>query len=108
MNNHYAKFIAPDKDWKQLGIYPHLFGLLGYFKLAISSFCIGVEQISYVTGPSFSRFFCQLLVSYSESPSAILLSSSETAISDLFRKSNIYQIIFDSLNHQCSIKVELR
>ena len=24
--------IAPDKDWKQLGIYPPLFGLIGYFK----------------------------------------------------------------------------
>ena len=24
--------IAPDKDWKQLGIYPLLFGLIGYFK----------------------------------------------------------------------------
>ena len=23
---------APDKDWKQLGIYPPLFGLIGYFK----------------------------------------------------------------------------
>ena len=25
-------FIAPDKDWKQLGIYPPLFGFIGYFK----------------------------------------------------------------------------
>ena len=33
--------IAPDKDWKQLGIYPPRFGLIGYFKLGISSFCIG-------------------------------------------------------------------
>ena len=24
--------IAPDKDWRQLGIYPPLFGLLGYLK----------------------------------------------------------------------------
>ena len=24
--------IALDKDWKQLGIYPPLFGLIGYFK----------------------------------------------------------------------------
>ena len=24
--------IAPDKDWRQLGIYPPLFGLIGYFK----------------------------------------------------------------------------
>ena len=24
--------IAPDKDWKQLGIYPSLFGLIGNFK----------------------------------------------------------------------------
>ena len=24
--------IAPDKDWMQLGIYPPLFGLIGYFK----------------------------------------------------------------------------
>ena len=32
--------IAPDKDWKQLGISPSLFGLIGYFKLGISSFCI--------------------------------------------------------------------
>ena len=24
--------IAPDKDLKQLGIYPPLFGLIGYFK----------------------------------------------------------------------------
>ena len=33
--------IARDKDWMQLGIYPPLFGLIGYFKLPISSFCIG-------------------------------------------------------------------
>ena len=33
--------IAPDKDSRQLGIYPPLFGLIGYFKLGISSFCIG-------------------------------------------------------------------
>ena len=32
--------IAPDKDWRQLGIYPPLFGLIGYLKLGISSFCI--------------------------------------------------------------------
>ena len=25
--------IAPDKDWRQLGIYPPLFGLIGYFKI---------------------------------------------------------------------------
>ena len=24
--------IAPDKDWRQMGIYPPLFGLIGYFK----------------------------------------------------------------------------
>ena len=24
--------IDPDKDWRQLGIYPPLFGLIGYFK----------------------------------------------------------------------------
>ena len=24
--------IAPDKDWRQLGIYPPLFDLIGYFK----------------------------------------------------------------------------
>ena len=24
--------VAPDKDWRQLGIYPPLFGLIGYFK----------------------------------------------------------------------------
>ena len=38
--------IAPDKDWKQLGIYPPLFGLIGYFKLGISSFCIGYSSES--------------------------------------------------------------
>ena len=27
-----ADTMAPDKDWKQLGIYPPLFGLIGYFK----------------------------------------------------------------------------
>ena len=24
--------IAPDKDWRQMGIYPPLFDLIGYFK----------------------------------------------------------------------------
>ena len=38
--------IAPDKDWGQLGIYPPLFGLIGYFKLGISSFCIGYPSES--------------------------------------------------------------
>ena len=27
--------IAPDKDWRQLGIYPPLFDLIGYLKLGI-------------------------------------------------------------------------
>ena len=27
-----AMHIAPDKDWRQLGIYPPLFDLIGYFK----------------------------------------------------------------------------
>ena len=27
-----SMFIAPDKDWRQLGIYPPLFDLIGYFK----------------------------------------------------------------------------
>ena len=27
-----ALFIAPDKYWRQLGFYPPLFGLIGYFK----------------------------------------------------------------------------
>ena len=27
-----SKYIAPDKDWKHFGIYPPLFGLIGYFK----------------------------------------------------------------------------
>ena len=31
----YAECIAPDKDWKQLGIYPPLFGLIGYLGNAI-------------------------------------------------------------------------
>ena len=31
-NCKYTLYIAPDKDWKQLGIYPPLFGLIGYFK----------------------------------------------------------------------------
>ena len=30
--NLHIDVIAPDKDWKQLGIYPPLFGLIGYFK----------------------------------------------------------------------------
>ena len=38
--------IAPDKDWKQLGIYLPLFGLIGYFKLGISSFCFGYPEHS--------------------------------------------------------------
>ena len=30
---NFARYcIAPDKDWKLLGIYPHLFGLIEYFK----------------------------------------------------------------------------
>ena len=36
------QLIAPDKDWKQLGIYPPLFGLIGHFKLDISSFVLGI------------------------------------------------------------------
>ena len=27
--------IAPDKDWRQLGIYPPLFDLIGYFKFYV-------------------------------------------------------------------------
>ena len=38
--------IAPDKDWKQLGIYPPLFGLIGDFKVGISSSCIGYPSES--------------------------------------------------------------
>ena len=40
------RYIAPDKDWKQLGIYPALFVLIVYFKLGISSFCIGYPSVS--------------------------------------------------------------
>ena len=37
IRNNFLKYrtkqaIAPDKDWKQLGVYPPLFGLLGLFK----------------------------------------------------------------------------
>ena len=27
--------IAPDKDWRQMGIYPPLFDLIGYFKFKL-------------------------------------------------------------------------
>ena len=27
-----STIIAPDKDWRQMGIYPPLFDLIGYFK----------------------------------------------------------------------------
>ena len=30
--NFTESHIAPDKDWRQLGIYPPLFDLIGYFK----------------------------------------------------------------------------
>ena len=54
--------IAPDKDWRQLGIYPPLFDLIGYFKFKIVylKFLYWVsirKQISNETGPCFSRFF---------------------------------------------------
>ena len=32
-NMHDNRTIAPDKDWRQLGIYPPLYGLIGYFKI---------------------------------------------------------------------------
>ena len=31
----YSNTIAPDKDWRQLGIYPPLFDLIGYLKFKI-------------------------------------------------------------------------
>ena len=51
--------IAPDKDWRQLGIYPPLFDLIGYFKFKIGylKFLYWVsirKQISNETGPCFS------------------------------------------------------
>ena len=53
--------------------------------------------------PDFLFFL--LLVSHSESPLTILLSLSEMAISDLFRKSNI---LIDSSNPKYGIKVEVQ
>ena len=55
--------IAPDKDWKQSGIYPPLLGLIGYFKLGISSFFIGYPSVSNEAGPQFLLIFCLLTVS---------------------------------------------
>ena len=52
--------------------------------------------------PDFLFFL--LSVSASGSPLTILLSLSEMAISDLFRKSNVLN---DSSNPKCGIKVEV-
>ena len=52
------------------------------------------------TGLISPNCFGLLSVSLSESPLTILLNISETAISDLFRKSCIYQVIDDSSNPQ--------
>ena len=54
---HYS--IAPDKDWRQLGIYPPLFDLIGYlkFKIGYLKFLYWIsirKQISNETGPCFS------------------------------------------------------
>ena len=55
------------------------------------------------TGLISPNCFGLLSVSLSESPLTILLNISETAISDLFQKSHIYQVIYDSLNPQRGI-----
>ena len=34
----FGSTIAPDKDSRQMGIYPPLFGLIGYFKFQIGYF----------------------------------------------------------------------
>ena len=61
-----------------MGIYPPLFGLIGYFKFWIGYFnflyWVSIwKQISNETGPCFSWLFCLLSVSLSESTLAILV-----------------------------------
>ena len=65
-------YIAPDKDWRQLGFYPPLFGLIGYFTFWIGYFnflyWVSIwKQISNETAPCFSWLFCLLSVSLLES-----------------------------------------
>ena len=89
--------IAPDKDWKQLGIYPPLFGLIGYFKFQIGYFKFLywvsiLKQISNETGPALVSpdFFGLLSVSLSETHCQYCFSTPETAIFVLVRKSNVF------------------
>ena len=39
--------VAPDKDWKQYGIYPPHFCLIGYFNLVFQIFVLGIHLKAY-------------------------------------------------------------
>ena len=107
------KNIVPDKDWKQLGIYPPLLGLIGYFKLGISSFLYWVsiwKQISNETGPTLvSPDFFWLTFGFTfRNPLPILLWYTwDRYFRHLSKIKRIYQVIYDSSNLQRGIKVEL-
>ena len=108
--NLWVPKIAPDKDWRQLGIHPPLFGLSGYFKFWIGYFnflyWVSIwKQISNETGPSFSWLFCLLSVSLSESTLAILVYIWDRYFQLISKIQRIYQFIFDSSNHQRGIRV---
>ena len=99
--------IAPDKDWRQLGIYP--FWLNWVFQILNWVFKVFVLGIHLKANKQWNRtlfllIFCLLSVSLSESTLAILVYlRCYFPLSSKIQR--IYQVIFDSSNHQHGIRV---
>ena len=86
-------YIAPDKDWRQLGIYPPLFGLIGYFEIlnwVFQFFVLGI-YLKANKQWNWGLFLLTFLFTFSFifRKHKCNISLSEIAISNLFRKSNV-------------------
>ena len=86
--------VAPDKDWKQNGIYPPFFCLIGYFNLVYQIFVLGIHlkanKLAMKQGLGSTYFLFTFSFTFRNPTDTILLSISETAISVLCRKSNVF------------------
>ena len=90
--------IAPDKDWKQLGIYPPLFGLIGYFKFL--HWVAIWKQINKQWNPDFLLTFGLI---FRKPTDKIAKYIWDCYFRFILKIQRIYQVIYDSLNLQRSI-----
>ena len=84
--------IAPDKDWRQLSIYPPLFGLIGYFKIlnwVLQVFVLGIQKANKQWKRASFLLIFLLTFGFTFRKHTGNISISEIAISYLFQKTNV-------------------